>query len=138
MAEHKCVKAGCLCGGVQWTAPAPDHSQGCTCGYCQNTGASWACCDPNEFTIDVIESRVRGYQFDAFSPRHYYCSSCGTPLWTWTPDTRRTRYGAAVSDFENPILNWNVQLASKVIELPADLKDVVPAEAVELAGPQAA
>ena len=124
MSEKHFVKAGCLCGAVKWTAPAPQESEGCSCGYCENTGANWSYCDPNEFALDAIDGSVRGYQFDAYSPRHYYCTCCGTPLWTWTADSKRVQTGEMVSDYENPNLNWNTRLAGEPF-IPQDDKGVL-------------
>lgn len=114
------VKAGCRCGAVQWRAPAPEASAKCDCGYCRHNNAEWACCDSNEFETLKILGSVIGLQFDRFSPRHYHCKQCGTPLWTWTPDTKRGDTSVRAYDYENPILNWNITLV--VAEEP----EVVP------------
>jgi len=110
MCDFDKVHASCRCGGVQWNAPAPEFKQGCDCGYCQKKGSNWTSCDPNEFDIVTRTESVSGQQFDRHSPRHYHCKRCGTPLWTWTADPLRDHTDKRHTEYENPILNWNVNL----------------------------
>ena len=118
MTNVRSVHASCRCGAVQWKAPAPDYAQSCSCGYCTRNGAAWASCDTNEFETLVLSESVSAQQFDLHSPRHYHCKRCGTPLWTWTPDPMRNHAGHSSSDYENPVLNWNVSLTAPYFSRP--------------------
>ena len=104
------VFASCQCGAIQWAAPIPSEHQMCSCGACEASGADWSACEPGEFEILAMDVCVTGHQNGAFSPRHYCCSKCGSQLLTWTPDVRRSLNECPVSDYENPILNWNAAM----------------------------
>ncbi len=113
MCNHARVTGRCECGAIEWTAPMTDASAACDCHICAETSPEWASCETNDFDIVKVSAPVVGHQAGPFSPRHYHCGSCNSPVWTWTADTKRRREGlAGMSDYENPILNWNVRLAT--------------------------
>ena len=84
------LTGGCLCGGVRYEVTAPPLSVGyCHCTRCQRRSGTAASAQarlsPGSFRITQGEELVREYA----PPEGFlkcFCSSCGSALWSKSPE----------------------------------------------------
>jgi hypothetical protein len=99
------LTGGCLCGGVRFEIGEPPVSSGyCHCTRCQRrTGAAaspQARIAPGSMRLLSGEDLIRGWQPPDHGWGKFFCSNCGSQLWSESPDgaIRSVRLGAFDGD----------------------------------------
>lgn len=95
------VHGSCHCGKTKFQmAAAPIEMTACTCSYCHKSGALWAYCAPEDFTLLTPEGDRALYQFNSKTIQHFFCDVCGvatygiSPEWVdFKPDFTKTKLG---------------------------------------------
>lgn len=70
----------CHCGAVRFEVDLPDglvDPRHCNCSMCRRRGAIVASVARGAFRITAGESRLRAYQFNTCTAKHYFCTECG-------------------------------------------------------------
>ena len=116
-------KASCHCGSVQFELTLPngiEDPRRCDCSLCRRRGAIVASVALNGIKIITGKDKLRLYQFNTMTAKHYFCSVCGI----YTHHQRRSnpnQYGFNVAclDGVNPFELKNVP-TNDGINHPAD------------------
>ncbi|MGY0216526.1 GFA family protein [Endozoicomonadaceae bacterium StTr2] len=118
-------KASCHCGQVVMELSLPNGLEDirrCDCSMCRRRGAVVASVSLSGIRILQGEDRLRCYQFNTHTAKHYFCSECGI----YTHHQRRsnpTQYGFNIACLEgiNP-LKINEITVYDGVNHPADKK----------------
>ena len=116
-------KASCHCGAVQFELTLPngiEDPRRCDCSMCRRRGAIVASVALNGIKIIKGKDKLRPYQFNTMTAKHYFCSVCGI----YTHHQRRSnpkQYGFNVGCLEgiNPFELNNVP-TNDGVNHPAD------------------
>ncbi len=116
-------KASCHCGAVQFELTLPngiEDPRRCDCSLCRRRGAIVASVALNGIKIIKGKGKLRLYQFNTMTAKHYFCSVCGI----YTHHQRRSnpkQYGFNVAclDGVNPFELKNVP-TNDGVNHPAD------------------
>lgn len=100
-------RARCHCGGVVLELQLPDGivaPRRCDCSLCRRKGAIVASVPLHGLRVLEGQDRLRLYQFNTFTARHWFCGTCGV----YTHHRRRSNpneYGYNVGCLEgiNPL-----------------------------------
>ena len=68
----------CHCGAIKFEVEADLSTvTRCTCSVCTKKGILLARVHPNKLQITEGEDRLKLYQFNTSTARHYFCNTCG-------------------------------------------------------------
>lgn len=73
-------KGQCHCGRVKYTVSLPEglvDVRRCNCSMCRRRGAVVASVGLEDIHFESGEDALSIYQFNTFTAKHYFCSSCG-------------------------------------------------------------
>ena len=70
----------CHCGGVRFEVDLPDglvDPRHCNCSMCRRRGATVASVPLGGLRVKEGADRLRTYQFNTNTAKHFFCSTCG-------------------------------------------------------------